>query len=91
MSIYGLVIIKVVNIVSILGINDNVILLICVVVCNRLIIKLLINVVSNNGVVNVRVIFIVLMLRVIIDLGVMIVYFSCKSFVLENLVIVVNY
>lgn len=56
--------------VMIFGINDSVILLICVVVCKILMIRFVINVINNSGVVSVRVIFIVLVFIIMIDLGV---------------------
>lgn len=70
MSIYGLVIIMVINMVMIFGINDSVILLIWVVVCKILMIRFVISVISNSGVVSVSVIFIVLVFIIMIDLGV---------------------
>lgn len=60
----------VINMVMIFGINDSVILLICVAVCKILMIRFVINVINNSGAVSVSVIFIVLVFIIMIDLGV---------------------
>lgn len=59
-----------INTAMIFGINDSVISLICVAVCKILMIRFVINVINNSGVVSVSAIFIVLVFIIMIDLGV---------------------